>query len=166
MVAVTPMAGRSGVCGGSIPSTAVSRLTSPAQRLVHVDEVSMTADVRAGTFGPDLERRSAKSAPRTPGHWPQSMDLSTVGGWLACRGAGQYSTRYGKIEDMVIGLEVVLPMAASCTPKARVPGPPPAQPDPALRGQRGHARRHYRSPLPHPPDAAGSGASCFWLRFI
>ena len=44
----------------------------------------------------------------TLGHWPQSMDLSTVGGWLACRGAGQYSTRYGKIEDMVIGLEVVL----------------------------------------------------------
>jgi alkyldihydroxyacetonephosphate synthase len=36
------------------------------------------------------------------------MDLSTVGGWLACRGAGQYSNRYGKIEDMVIGLEVVL----------------------------------------------------------
>jgi alkyldihydroxyacetonephosphate synthase len=36
------------------------------------------------------------------------MDLSTVGGWLACRGAGQYSTRYGKIEDMVIGLEVAL----------------------------------------------------------
>ena len=36
------------------------------------------------------------------------MDLSTVGGWLACRGAGQYSTRYGKIEDMVLGLEVVL----------------------------------------------------------
>jgi alkyldihydroxyacetonephosphate synthase len=36
------------------------------------------------------------------------MDLSTVGGWLACRSAGQYSTRYGKIEDMVLGLEVVL----------------------------------------------------------
>jgi alkyldihydroxyacetonephosphate synthase len=36
------------------------------------------------------------------------MDLSTVGGWLACRGAGQYSTRYGKIEDMVLGLEIVL----------------------------------------------------------
>jgi alkyldihydroxyacetonephosphate synthase len=44
----------------------------------------------------------------TLGHWPQSMDLSTVGGWIACRGAGQYSTRYGKIEDMVVGLEVVL----------------------------------------------------------
>jgi len=36
------------------------------------------------------------------------MDLSTVGGWVACRGAGQYSTRYGKIEDMVVGLEVAL----------------------------------------------------------
>jgi alkyldihydroxyacetonephosphate synthase len=44
----------------------------------------------------------------TVGHWPQSMALSTVGGWLACRGAGQLSTRYGKIEDMVAGLEVVL----------------------------------------------------------
>jgi alkyldihydroxyacetonephosphate synthase len=36
------------------------------------------------------------------------MDISTVGGWVACRGAGQYSTRYGKIEDLVMGLEVVL----------------------------------------------------------
>ena len=36
------------------------------------------------------------------------MTLSTVGGWLACRGAGQLSTRYGKIEDIVVGLDVVL----------------------------------------------------------
>ena len=39
----------------------------------------------------------------TCGHWPQSIALSTVGGWLACRGAGQFSTRYGKIEDIVDG---------------------------------------------------------------
>src|SRR5579864_7960400 len=44
----------------------------------------------------------------TLGHWPQSIALSTVGGWVACRGAGQYSTRYGKIEDIVAGVEVVL----------------------------------------------------------
>ncbi len=44
----------------------------------------------------------------TIGHFPQSIELATVGGWLACRGAGQYSTRYGKIEDIVAGLEVVL----------------------------------------------------------
>jgi alkyldihydroxyacetonephosphate synthase len=60
-------------------------------------------------FGPDLEAALGQvGAGYTLGHWPQSMDLSTVGGWLACRGAGQYSTRYGKIEDMVLGLEVVL----------------------------------------------------------
>jgi hypothetical protein len=74
-----------------------------------IDETSLTVDVRAGTFGPDLEAAlGGVGAGYTLGHWPQSMDLSTVGGWLACRGAGQYSTRYGKIEDMVIGLEVVL----------------------------------------------------------
>jgi alkyldihydroxyacetonephosphate synthase len=44
----------------------------------------------------------------TLGHWPQSVALSTVGGWLACRSAGQLSTRYGKIEDMVLGLDVAL----------------------------------------------------------
>ena len=71
--------------------------------------MSLRADVRAGTFGPDLEAALGQVGDGyTLGHWPQSMDLSTVGGWLACRGAGQYSTRYGKIEDMVIGLEVVL----------------------------------------------------------
>jgi alkyldihydroxyacetonephosphate synthase len=109
-VPVTPVAGRSGVCGGTVPvfggvSLDLTGLLGP----IEVDEQSLIADVPAGVFGPDLEavlRRTGSGY--TLGHWPQSMDLSTVGGWLACRGAGQYSTRYGKIEDMVIGLEVVL----------------------------------------------------------
>jgi alkyldihydroxyacetonephosphate synthase len=42
-------------------------------------------------------------------HLPQSLHMSTVGGWAACRSAGQSSTRYGKIEDMILGMEVVLP---------------------------------------------------------
>ena len=50
----------------------------------------------------------AASTALTLGHWPQSVALSTVGGWLACRSAGQLSTRYGKIEDMVLGLDVAL----------------------------------------------------------
>jgi alkyldihydroxyacetonephosphate synthase len=110
VVPVTPMAGRSGVCGGSIPvHGGVSLDLTGLVGLVSVDETSLTADVRAGMFGPDLEAALGQvGAGYTLGHWPQSMDLSTVGGWLACRGAGQYSTRYGKIEDMVIGLEVVL----------------------------------------------------------
>ncbi len=109
-VPVTAAAGRSGVCGASIPVHGGVALDMTAlDGLRAVDETSLTADVRAGTFGPDLEAAlGGVGAGYTLGHWPQSMELSTVGGWLACRGAGQYSTRYGKIEDMVIGLEVVL----------------------------------------------------------
>ena len=109
-VPLTPIAGRSGVCGGSIPAFGGVALDVTAlDGLIGVDETSLTADVRAGTFGPDLEAALGRvGSGYTLGHWPQSMDLSTVGGWLACRGAGQYSTRYGKIEDMVLGLEVVL----------------------------------------------------------
>jgi alkyldihydroxyacetonephosphate synthase len=110
IIPVTPIAGRSGVCGGSIPVFGgVALDLTLLDGLVGVDETSLTADIRAGMFGPDLETALGQVGPGyTLGHWPQSMDLSTVGGWLACRGAGQYSTRYGKIEDMVIGLEVVL----------------------------------------------------------
>src|SRR5262249_37093719 len=59
-------------------------------------------------FGDTLEETLRSSYGLTLGHWPQSIALSTVGGWLACRGAGQFSTRYGKIEDLVRGLELAL----------------------------------------------------------
>ena len=61
----------------------------------------------APSFGDLFEDELQTRHGFTVGHWPQSMALSTIGGWVACRGAGQYSTRYGKIEDMVAGLEVV-----------------------------------------------------------
>jgi alkyldihydroxyacetonephosphate synthase len=57
----------------------------------------------------------------TLGHWPQSIQLSTIGGWLACRSAGQYSTRYGKIEDMVVGLHAVLADGTSVETGGRAP---------------------------------------------
>ena len=107
-VPVTAAGGRSGVCGASVPrfGGVLLDLTAIAG-LVAVDDRSLVIEVLPGTFGPDLEAALATHG-LTLGHWPQSMDISTVGGWLACRGAGQYSTRYGKIEDMVVGLEVVL----------------------------------------------------------
>jgi alkyldihydroxyacetonephosphate synthase len=109
-VPVTPVAGRSGVCGGAVPVFGgVSLDLTGLVGAIEVDEQSLVADVPAGIFGPDLEEALRRTGSGyTLGHWPQSMALSTVGGWLACRGAGQYSTRYGKIEDMVIGLEAVL----------------------------------------------------------
>jgi alkyldihydroxyacetonephosphate synthase len=107
-VPVTAAAGRSGVCGASVPvhGGIVLDLTD-LSGIVDVDEHSLVLDVRAGTFGTPLEDTLRSSYDMTLGHCPQSIDLSTVGGWLACRSAGQYSNRYGKIEDMVIGLDVV-----------------------------------------------------------
>ena len=108
-VPVTAAGGRSGVCGASVPLFGgVALDLCGLAGFGRVDAESLVADVRAGTFGPDVESGLRADHGLTLGHWPQSMDLSTVGGWLACRGAGQYSNRYGKIEDMVIGLEVVL----------------------------------------------------------
>jgi len=107
-VPVTAAAGRSGVCGSSVPAFGgVSLDLCGLAGVAELDTTSLVADVRPGTFGPDLER-ALRGEGVTLGHWPQSMDLSTVGGWIACRGAGQYSTRYGKIEDMVLGLEVAM----------------------------------------------------------
>jgi alkyldihydroxyacetonephosphate synthase len=107
-VPVTASAGRSGVCGGSVPVFGgVTLDLCGLDGLADVDGESLVADIRAGTFGPDVES-GLRDVGLTLGHWPQSMDLSTVGGWLACRGAGQYSNRYGKIEDMVRGLCVVM----------------------------------------------------------
>ncbi len=108
-VPVTPAGGRSGVCGASVPvhGGVLLDLTGLDQ-IGHVDEISGVVETQAGVFGPDLENHINTLHGLTIGHFPQSFELATVGGWVACRGAGQYSTRYGKIEDMVVGLEVVL----------------------------------------------------------
>ncbi|HVT77495.1 MAG TPA: FAD-binding oxidoreductase [Acidimicrobiales bacterium] len=108
-VPVTPVAGRSGVCGASIPVFGGVGLDLTAMTgIVDVDDASLLVTARAGTFGDVFEDELRATHNLTCGHWPQSINLSTVGGWAACRGAGQYSTRYGKIEDIVRGLEVVL----------------------------------------------------------
>jgi alkyldihydroxyacetonephosphate synthase len=108
-VPVTPAGGRSGVCGGSVPVHGGVLLD--LTRLAGVDSVdheSLVVDVGAGTFGDHLEATLRADHGLTLGHHPQSISLSTVGGWLATRSAGQLSNRYGKIEDLVVGLDVVL----------------------------------------------------------
>ncbi|NLA35293.1 MAG: FAD-binding oxidoreductase, partial [Actinobacteria bacterium] len=108
-IPLTVSGGRSGVVGGSVPvhggvQVDLTRLNG----IVAVDETSLLARVQAGTFGDHFEHELRTAYGLTAGHWPQSMALATVGGWAACRGAGQLSTRYGKIEDIVCGLRVVL----------------------------------------------------------
>src|SRR5262249_3788846 len=66
------------------------------------------ARAQAGMMGGVYEQTLAARG-FTTGHYPQSIDLSTVGGWVATRAAGQFSTRYGNIEDLCLGLEAVRP---------------------------------------------------------
>jgi alkyldihydroxyacetonephosphate synthase len=108
-IPVTPAGGGSGVSGGAIPifGGVLLDMTGLAG-IAAVDDESLLVDVGPGTFGDVLETDLRRDHGLTLGHWPQSMALSTVGGWVACRSAGQYSTRYGKIEDMVAGLDVAL----------------------------------------------------------
>jgi alkyldihydroxyacetonephosphate synthase len=108
-IPVTAAGGRSGVSGAAVPvHGGVVLDTTALAGIGAVDVASGVVEVRAGTFGPELELELRAEHDLTIGHFPQSFDLATVGGSVACRGAGQYSTRYGKIEDMVVGLEVVL----------------------------------------------------------
>ena len=109
VIPVTAAAGRSGVCGASVPvHGGVVLDLCGFHGIVDVDPTSLVLDVAPGTFGDHLEHELRTTHGLTLGHWPQSVALSTVGGWLACRSAGQLSTRYGKIEDMVLGLDVAL----------------------------------------------------------
>lgn len=108
-VPLTPFAGRSGVCGGSLPvHGGVSLDLGALTGIDEVDDESMLVTVGAGTNGRAFENGLRSANGLTVGHWPQSIDLASVGGWIACRGAGQYSTRYGTVADMVEGLEVAM----------------------------------------------------------
>jgi alkyldihydroxyacetonephosphate synthase len=111
--AVVPFGGGTSVVGGVDPIAGdrdgvicldLSRCTG----LLDLDRASMRATFCAGTAGPDVEAALAAQG-YTLGHYPQSFEYSTVGGWVATRSAGQFSTRYGRIEDMVCALRVVAP---------------------------------------------------------
>ena len=119
---VVPYGGGSGVCGGvRVDGPELVLSTQRLTGLVEIDDLNLLASFRAGTFGGDAERRVQEEG-LTIGHWPQSIELSTVGGWVATRAAGQYSTGYGNVEDILFGLEAVLPdgsiVRTRATPRA------------------------------------------------
>src|SRR5699024_6104732 len=91
-------------------------------------EESLTATVQAGVFGPELEER-LQSRGFTLGHYPQSFEFSTVGGWVATRSAGQQSTGYGRIDENVHGLRCSTPSGPIELPTtpATAAGPNPRQ---------------------------------------
>ena len=91
-------------------------LRTHMDKVLRFNETRQTITVQPGMYGPRLER-ILNQAPElfgacrryTCGHFPQSFEYSTVGGWVATRGAGQNSTYFGKIEDMVLSQEYVTP---------------------------------------------------------
>jgi alkyldihydroxyacetonephosphate synthase len=107
--AVVPRGGGSGVCGAAqADHGSVILDLSRMDRIGQVDAISQTVDVEAGVRGDQLEAALARNG-LTTGHYPQSIALSTVGGWIAASSAGQASTGFGAIEDMLLGLTAVLP---------------------------------------------------------
>lgn len=86
-------------------------------RILSVNAVNQTVTVEPGILGPALEEalndaRQRFGAPHayTCGHFPQSFEYSSAGGWVVTRGAGQNSTYYGKAEDLVLSQEYVTPV--------------------------------------------------------
>jgi alkyldihydroxyacetonephosphate synthase len=75
---------------------------SRLNQLLHFDEQSQIATFGAGTPGPMVEAQ-LRAKGYTLGHFPQSFELSTIGGWVASRSSGQQSLRYGRIEQLFAG---------------------------------------------------------------
>jgi alkyldihydroxyacetonephosphate synthase len=105
---VVPFGGGSGVCGGIEAREMVVIDLERMNALIDVDERSRTARVQAGMNGGELQR-SLNATGLMLGHQPQSIDISTVGGWVATRACGQLSAGYGGIEDAVVGLRASFP---------------------------------------------------------
>ncbi len=104
---VVPRGAGSGVCGGSLAEAGAIMLDlSRMNRVTSVDTVSRVVYVEAGARGDQLEDALAEHD-LTVGHYPQSLGISTVGGWIAASSAGQASTGFGAIEDVLLGLTAV-----------------------------------------------------------
>ena len=149
-VAVVPFGGGTSVVGGVEPLRGRSRrgdLARPragSTALVDVDrDVADRHASSAGLSGPELERRLGAQG-LTLGHFPQSFEFSTVGGWVATRSAGQASTGYGRIDELVEGLRCVAPAGELGLARRARPPPPGPCAARAAGGLRGRARRDHR----------------------
>ncbi len=111
-IAITPYGGHSSVTGGlETPKGGISLdLTKHMNRIIEVNEINSSVTLQPGIYGPALEEYLNKYGQGyTCGHFPQSFEYSTPGGWIAARSAGQASTGYGKIEDIVLSVKMITP---------------------------------------------------------
>ena len=113
-LAVVPVGGGTSVVGGieARPGAGQAGVlaldTTRLDSLVRFDAQSLLATFQAGIDGPALEA-TLRAHGATLGHFPQSFEHSTLGGWIATRSSGQFSNRYGAIEDHLVSVRVVTP---------------------------------------------------------
>ena len=159
-VAVVPFGGGTCVTGGLAArrdgfAGLVSLDLVRMKRLVAVDHESMTAVLEPGLRGPEAEALLAEEG-LVLGHYPQSFEFATIGGFAATRSSGQSSAGYGRFDALVVGPargHAARRAPARLRPgERRRPGPAPAVP--RLRGR---LRRDHRGDGPGPPAARGEG---------
>jgi alkyldihydroxyacetonephosphate synthase len=113
-IAIVPFGGGTSVVGGVAPLGGTHRAiaaidTTRLNQFISVDKASLTATAEAGIYGPSLEQK-LQAEGLTLGHYPQSFEFSTLGGWIAARGAGQQSNRYGKAEHWLVSARLATPV--------------------------------------------------------
>ncbi|MDX3001308.1 FAD-binding oxidoreductase [Kribbella solani] len=108
-LALVPYSGGTSVVGGLAPSRRfVTVDLRRLDQLVELDEISRTATLQAGVRGPAAEALLAEHG-YTLGHFPQSYEGASIGGYAAARSSGQSSAGYGRFDQMVVGLTLATP---------------------------------------------------------
>jgi alkyldihydroxyacetonephosphate synthase len=122
---VVPFGGGTSVVGGVDPHLPAGKRalialdTTGLDRMLAFDATSGTASFEAGVDGPALEAALGQNA-ATLGHFPQSFEHSTLGGWIATRSSGQQSDGYGGIEQLLVSARMVTPrgeLTSLCVPR-------------------------------------------------
>jgi len=111
-IVVIPFGGGSSVVGGiealkhKNQKAILTLDLTQMNKLIELDTESNTATFQSGIYGPMLEKILNEKG-YTLGHFPQSFEYSTLGGWIAAKGSGQQSGKYGKIERMIVSLSLI-----------------------------------------------------------
>ncbi len=128
-LSVIPVGGGTSVVGGiepagPLPNGSISLNLMRMNRILDVSRQDLTVSAECGILGPHLEE-ALNTRGLTLGHFPESFEFSTLGGWMASASSGQDSTLYGDMADMVLGLRIVCPTGLIETPSfpAHAQGP-------------------------------------------
>ena len=123
-IPILPWGGGSGTQGGALPiHRGIVVDLKRLERILEIDETSLSVRAQAGINGAVLEWALGDRGLTLP-HYPASAQCATLGGYLAPRGSGTISTKYGKAEDLVMSMEVALPDGTLIrTPGVRIRSP-------------------------------------------